>query len=440
MPDLAFDFEWVDPQGARGPELRATWARLSIKVGDEVVTRAVDRETRAVRDSIYTPLYPIAEWIALNWWCLLYEVDKPQRSKGSGYRSRHFLRAAGEGFALPDLLFDPMGETYRLSWSSRDFRHSRVEFVSKGVEYLAPEDVKEALRRFVQAVALRLEDEGVSETLLQSEWEQLDVLDPEEKTFCRLAASLGLDPFDTSADDQQSIEEAAGRLPPEIHEEFFYTVDLLTLLNEADGVENALETASANGGALDGLCSLRESFSQRLSRLTDQGMAPWREGYRAARVLREQLAMDGEPLMDFPAIAKMLRVAGDELQKVIKPSSGLSRVDGVVGFNKRQSPGFVVRSSVAETQRFIFCRELFEYLSAPNGSPLIVTKARTERQKRNRAFAAEFLLPSETLRSQVDSDLVSAEAVDEIASSYGVSWDIVKYQMENHGIARLSTD
>jgi Zn-dependent peptidase ImmA (M78 family) len=440
MTDLDFDFEWVDPQGARGPELRATWARVSIKVGDEVVTRAVDRETRAVRSSIYTPLYPIAEWIVLNWWSLLYEVDAPQRSTRDGYRSRHVLSTASEGFTLPPLLFDPMGEVYRLSWSPMRFRHSRVEFVSDGVDHLDPEGVKEALRRFVQVVVLRLEDEGVGDTLLQSEWSQLDVLDSEEAIFCRLAASLGLDPFDTTLEQQRSIEEAAERVPPELQEEFFYSADPASLLSEAAGVQKALKVASANRGALEALCSLRRSFSSRLSQMTDRGMAPWREGYVAARALRERLAMDGQPLKDLPTIAEALGVAGDELQQVIEVGSGLFRIDGVVGFNERQSPGFVVRSAVEEAGRFTFCRELFEYLSAPNGSPLIVTKARTERQKRNRAFAAEFLLPSESLRSRVDSDRVSTETVDEIASAFGVSWAVVMHQMENHGIARLSSD
>lgn len=39
MSDIRFDFEWVDPGDAKGAELRATWARLSIAVGDQSVTQ-----------------------------------------------------------------------------------------------------------------------------------------------------------------------------------------------------------------------------------------------------------------------------------------------------------------------------------------------------------------------------------------------------------------
>lgn len=436
MTDLAFDFEWVDPQGARGAELRATWARLSIRVGTDVVTRAVDAETRAVRQSVYVPLYPVAEWFASNWWCLLYEVDSPQRSTRHGYHTRHSLTSASEGFSLPPLVLDPMGEVLRLSWSQRHFRHCSVEFVDAGSAYLDRSDVEEVLRGFIQAVILRLEDEGVWDTFLQTEWSNLTALEPEEQAFCRLAASLGVDPFDTSEEQQQRIEGAASKVPPELHEEFFYSADLFNLLQEAESVDEALQIASRTPVELRALCSLRQSFSAKLS----HGMAPWREGYEAARALRSDLSLDGEPLSDFSAIARALDVPAGELEQAIGCRPGLSLIDGVVGFNERQSPGFVVRSVADEAKRFTFCRELFEYLSVPDGSPLIVTRARTERQKRNRAFAAEFLLPSEFLRERVDTDRIGSEVVDDIASTFGVSWAVVVHQLENHGISRLSTD
>jgi len=366
----------------------------------------------------------------------LHEVDSPQRSTRHGYRARHSLTAASEGFSLPPLVLDPMGEVVRLSWSQRRFRHCSVEFVDAGSAYLDPSDVEEALRGFIQAVILRLEDEGVGDTFLQTEWSNLAALEPEEQAFCRLAASLGVDPFDTSKEQQRRIEGAASMLPPELHEEFFFSADLANLLEDAESVDEALQIASRTPVELRALCSLRQSFSTKLF----HGKAPWREGYEAARALRNELSLDGEPLSDFSSIARSLGVSGGELEQAIGSGPRLSRIDGVVGFNERQSPGFVVRSVADEAKRFTFCRELFEYLSVPDGSSLIVTRARTERQKRNRAFAAEFLLPSKSLRERIDTDLVSAEVVDEIASTFGVSWAVVIHQLENHGIGRLSSD
>ncbi len=55
MDDLTIDFEWADPLGAKGAELRATWARLSITVGGHPVTRVYDERLKTVRDSVYCP-------------------------------------------------------------------------------------------------------------------------------------------------------------------------------------------------------------------------------------------------------------------------------------------------------------------------------------------------------------------------------------------------
>jgi hypothetical protein len=49
MPDVDFKLsvEWEDPCAATGEELRATWCRLSIRVGETPVTRVHDE--RAAR-------------------------------------------------------------------------------------------------------------------------------------------------------------------------------------------------------------------------------------------------------------------------------------------------------------------------------------------------------------------------------------------------------
>lgn len=67
MP-IRIETEWVDAEAIRGPELSATWASLSIRVDDAVITRLVDR-TDTVRSRVYVPLYPLAETLMRdrNW-------------------------------------------------------------------------------------------------------------------------------------------------------------------------------------------------------------------------------------------------------------------------------------------------------------------------------------------------------------------------------------
>lgn len=444
MADLAFEFEWVDPGGARGPELRATWARFAIRVAGDPVTRVFDRQTRSVRESLYLPLYPFAEWVASNWWRLLYEVRSPRISSRNGYEARHILSAAAEGFALPHLSFEPMGDILRLSWTSKTLTHTHLEFLGGGSAFLTRAAVVEHLQGFVVAVLGRLEDEGVQETPLHQEWRAIQQADPEEEAFCRLAAALGLDPFQIADDQTEALLAAAAQIPEQLEEEFFSVADPLALLEEASALRKALEAISGAHERLEPLLELRESFST--SQTDDTSFSdrlevpPWNQGYSAARALRAHLDLDGCPLPSFESIGKALGLEGDVLDEEVLGVRGLVTVDGVVALDAEQRPGFAVRPVAEEARRFSFCRELLEYLSVQDMAPRIVTRGGTARQQRNRAFAAEFLLPSDGLRSRIPGDVVSYQEVNEIAQEFGVSWATVSHQLENHRIARVIPD
>jgi Zn-dependent peptidase ImmA (M78 family) len=87
--------------------------------------------------------------------------------------------------------------------------------------------------------------------------------------------------------------------------------------------------------------------------------------------------------------------------------------------------------------RFQFCRGLYEFLAGGDG-PWLVTRGLSDRQKRNRAFAAEFLAPAAGIREKVSSSVISAEEVDDLAQHYGVASEAIVHQLANHDIASVS--
>ena len=101
MPKLSFEFEWMDAERINGPELSATWALLQIRAGDSVVTRVLDARAKTVRDSVYVPLYPFAEWLATNWWFLTHEFGNPTKAGNPDFHRLHALGASREGYAFP---------------------------------------------------------------------------------------------------------------------------------------------------------------------------------------------------------------------------------------------------------------------------------------------------------------------------------------------------
>ena len=93
----------MEAEDVNGPELAATWANLRIQAGSSMVTLALDERARTVRERLCVSLYPMAEWLAANWWFLNSEVESPLKYDDAGFRHRHSLAANREGYAYPDL-------------------------------------------------------------------------------------------------------------------------------------------------------------------------------------------------------------------------------------------------------------------------------------------------------------------------------------------------
>jgi len=111
----------------------------------------------------------------------------------------------------------------------------------------------------------------------------------------------------------------------------------------------------------------------------------------------------------------------------------------VIRFDSDQGdcPGFLITTRRPEQFRFAFCRALAEYITLAESPSALVTGARTDRQKRNRAFAAEFLAPATWIGAQVSGPRVGPDDIDEWADQLGVSAAVVVHQLENHRLAQV---
>ena len=220
-------------------------------------------------------------------------------------------------------------------------------------------------------------------------------------------------------------------------EDFFAVADFASLPFQAAQVLGALKASRNNHANLMSLKALKEAI---VGAKRPQG-PPWRQGYEIAYDLRQRLNLNGDKLSSLPSLAKALQISTKQLGAAIVKTTALPRsLDALGATNSRQSPGFAISERREEAIRFSFCRALFEYLTVPAGQPLIVTRARSERQKRNRAFAAEFLVPAELLREALPGPVVGDEDIDALAAGFGVSPSVVRHQIENHELARSLPD
>lgn len=442
MSRLEIEFEWIAPEGGKGAELRATWARFGLRAGSEWVTRVEDLAAHSVRTGIYGPLYPLAEWLAVNWWSLLHEVPTPRKEQGLDYRRRHCIDAASEGFALPSLSIRPEGSLIALEWEQKSIPSARISFISNGRLFVDVNDLEDTLRSFILAVIARLKECGVTGTLLEQEWDAVESADSEEKEFCLAVGRLGGDPYSADGQDYlNALAEVSRCLPGSILDEFFAATVADRMVQHATVLAHLLSDARTEAIKADTLSEVKSALSATLNRARQTAsttVTPWETGYEVARELRAVMGADPDwTISNKRELSRILRTNPDEW---LMRLPGLLHSDqvcqAVVAPTKSRMPRIAVGRKSESGVVFAVCRALYEYLVGPDSTPALVTEAYSERQKCNRAFAAEFIAPSQQIRQLVSaSEVVTESHIQALAEHFGTSELVIFHQIRNHRIA-----
>jgi len=446
--DLNIRWEWEPAESVRTSEHRATWARIEIKVGSDSVTLVEDRGSGSSRRSIYCPLYPLAEWIAYNWWFLQADsrpssflgqdnvlLAATSRSLPPALREHHSIRFSGDGFAWPDLLIVPDNGETRLVWGSdrAESSHLPVKFLTRGDVRLRSEQVQKQLELLVTETLTRLAEQGVTDTVLEKEWAAIQQTDAEEAEYCRAAARLGLDPYSDAESYEQDIIHAAETLSGQVLDDFLNAVNpdhIRKALAWISSVRSATENYRMPNGQSDSttvsigtIGELRKLGRRSVASVTGH---PWAVGYEQARLIRRQIEPDttGRFAAD-RYISTVVRKSPDASLQALGAPTGDPRPLVVIGQNRP-----------AVSKRFTLSRALWHYIW--DDSPLfVVTSAHTNRQSVERAFAAELLAPAEGISQLLEApaEAVSQEEVEQIAQRYGVSPMVIEHQLQNQLIA-----
>ena len=435
MPEFSLDTEWLDGEGVNGAELSATLASLRIDVGGRPVTEIIDRRARTTRESVHVPLYPLAEWLVTNWWFLGYESENPTKSGEPDFARRHMLGASTDGYAFPNLTVTSSGARTRLSWGSDPSPWTKVQFLNRDSAVVDRAEFLEVCTDLIERVVRRLVAFDIQGTFLQEEWAAIQAADADESSFCEVAAGLGWDPYDLGEERQQQVSRLADELG-DLRSEAVPIIGTTDPLQDAELILSAVQAARSNRLHLERL----KPFAENVGKGQLHG-SPWELGYELARQARRELDLDGQPIRTLGALAQALGEDDLALKQVFRPLATLGDlrlIDGVVAGGEQGSYAFGLRRAGESGQRFTFCRALGEAITSH--ADALITRGDTERQQRNRAFAAEFLAPSSGLRERISHWVVGADEVDDLAEDYGVSPYVIRHQIGNHGIARLAEE
>ncbi len=327
-----------------------------------------------------------------------------------------------------------MGRRMQLIWKVTDLRNCNLRFIHSGNDLQRAESVRDCFTNLIESVIERLEDQGIRETALHNEWAAITRASQEESDFCKVAAALGLNPYDISEDGQALILQAHDILPQGLSIDFFGAADFSRIIAQAQELKQELDAIESSTLILPNIKKAKDEYATDLKRKASTSPSPWQEGYTLAKDLREALGFQRMILRSKRDLFSALERKGN-LDDAIRHSDSNKLFDAVVATNRSGSPGFSIdKSKTGEGSiKFSFCRALCEYIYLDNGTGSIVTRADTERQKRNRAFAAEFLAPVEMLRDRLSSRVVGEDKVEELAYEFSVSPLVVKHQLENKG-------
>ena len=427
---MQFELEWLQPFEEGSPE-GLTYAALKLRVGGSIVTEVEDSIAQTLRDDILVSVYPLALFMAENWWRLRWEP--PTARMDPAWRLRHCLSATGDGYSWPAIQFASDGEAIHAQLSpSSASTTAPIRYVNSLSEWISAEEFERAIDRFLEAVSGRLDTMRKPETDLARLLEDLraERSDPEMARWRRLEAIAGYD-----------ADEA-----PEA-----FIRDLLAEGRSIGWPSLQELTAASRERTLQDLTRLREELTERGSRfqvaeltklhntvaanVADHTSPPWSRAVAAARAARKLFGMNGEIVTNdrlaevFQVPARLLET-GDPANAPCSASSGC---------NDQQHDRLVIDKRLSTSRRFALCRLLGDRLCSDLESTTLstATDAGTARQKFQRAFAQELLCPFDALMNVLGSDTPSDDDIDTAADHFQVSPLMVRTTLVNrHLLAR----
>ncbi len=431
MTAFWLDTEWIDRDPDIRPEVDQTYGRLGIKLGTVWLTAfKTDRGDHG--DRIEVPSYPLAEWVAENWWALLYEPKKSDHAEDDpDFRFRHWFGSARDGFVLPDLwIYRDDDDAVKIRAESAEFRFARISLYNSALDQLKIKGVEKSLGHFIDSVISRLEARGVTSSNLHEAREAIISPDEAERRFCQLMGSMGLSPYVDHGEIETTLSKIVERFSDQVLTDLCEAAAEADFLIAARDLEESMDALS-DQPAVD----LTPLFN--IGAVDDDWRAPaWSPGVEAAKRVRQYFEIDPlephgshrlfENLHLDPVIDHDGKYDLDELAL----HGSLRREKTEIRMNLMQKRPIQRRFDVART-----C--FLAWQLGTNGNRL-VTRARVRDQQASRAFAAELLAPADYIRSRVTNESMSNYLAAEIAEELDTSFSVVRNQASNNRIALVA--
>jgi hypothetical protein len=425
MPNLKLTSDWIESDESFRPEFDRSLCNLGINVDGTWLTE-YETENGNHAERIEVPAYPLAEWIVENWWSLLYEPEKGERSRHDPqFRARHWLGTAREGFVLPDAWMHSLGKgLVRINAEPSYFPHSRLVLRNAGEGRFLVEDISREMSSFVESVVDRLTSKGVTDTNLQAIWAAFKSLDGDERRYCQLLGALGISPYEAAPEMGDLLTNILGGASEQVTEDFC----------DAAAEGDLLDAAADMLKSLNALENEPELDLSNLFRLYTRGeKAPKRTAIAAVRAARDQFRISSTDPQGGEAFLNAL-----SLSSIVYEKEGIRDIEepvlhGAVRRSENVSQINLIRKQPV-SRRFDAVRACYLAWTKNSDGDRLVTRARVSDQQASRIFAAEMLAPIDFIRAKTRNNLLSQYGAATIAEELNVSSAVVVWQAAHNRI------
>jgi hypothetical protein len=407
-------------------EADATLASLHIQIDQKSVSDFID--SREQKHSLEIPAYYLAEWMAENWWPLLWEPKKSEDAHADAeFVRRHSFLAAQRGFALPNVQIVSVGRSVEVSAAARTSDLAKVKFFNRASASPDRKEVEKVLRDFIEGVVVRLEEAHITDSFLQSAWALISSTDEEEALFCKLSGALGISPYEIAEPLAELLERLELSLGPKL------LMDLCQVATVEDLPEMARVTEQAMSLTKDASTSTLSPLSTFKMPTDNINAAAHRYGVRTADYLRRQLGIKDTDSSGATKIFEELHV--DPKKRVFQKHTDFTEASVTGAVVRHDDEMKIALLQETETKRrFSAARAIFSAWSAEDNESMLLTSAVTRDQQANRAFAAELTCPLAIIRSKAKSGRLTGSAISDLVEELQIGPDVVRKRATDNGI------
>ena len=300
-----------------------------------------------------------------------------------------------------------------------------VHYLADRRESVPVEDFINAVDTFMDLVLSRLDAVKLEAPDLRNLWEEVRAErgNAEIAEFRRIEAMLGSEPDELGSEIVERFVNLGAIIGSSVLGEIASACASNDPMRQLSKINQVAEMTGISG-----------KFSLPKIDAQEQGpnhQPPWVRGQQIAHAVRGAIGLNSQAISDqnLSALAELNDV------QAFGEAYGTERLPvGIAVRQRSDKVKIVLRKRNRAGRRFEFARLLCDHLlSSPNDKWLPATDTKTIRQKWQRAFAAEFLCPIDSLIARLDDDF-SDDAMEEAADHFGVSERTVTSQLVNHGL------